>query len=338
MTAAFPPQDLIRRKRDGLALSSAEIAALVQGMVDQTLSEGQIAAFAMAVYFRGLNPEERIALTQAMRRSGTVLDWTDAGLAGPVLDKHSTGGVGDKVSLILAPLVAACGGYVPMIAGRGLGHTGGTVDKLASIPGYDTAPDLPRFRRVVRTVGCAIIGQTADLAPADRRFYAVRDVTATVESLDLIVASILSKKLAEGLDGLVLDVKTGSGAFMTTLDQARELAHGLVEVARGAGLPATALITDMDQALGHAAGNALEVAEAINYLRGSRRDPRLHEVVLALGSELLLLGGLAADAGSARSRLQAALDGGQAAERCAAMVQALGGPAELLDAPERFLP
>jgi thymidine phosphorylase len=338
MTAAFSPQDLIRRKRDGLALSPAEIAALVQGMVDQTVSEGQLAAFAMAVYFRGLNPEERIALTQAMRRSGTVLDWTDAGLAGPVLDKHSTGGVGDKVSLILAPLVAACGGYVPMVAGRGLGHTGGTVDKLASIPGYDTAPDLPRFRRVVRTVGCAIIGQTADLAPADRRFYAVRDVTATVESLDLIVASILSKKLAEGLDGLVLDVKTGSGAFMTTLDQARELARGLVEVARGAGLPATALMTDMDQALGHAAGNALEVAEAIAYLRGSRRDPRLHEVVLALGSELLQLGGLVADATSARSRLQAALDGGQAAERCAAMVQALGGPAELLDAPERFLP
>jgi thymidine phosphorylase len=263
MTAAVLPQDLIRCKRDGGALSPAKIAFLVRGMVDQTVSEGQLAAFAMAVYFRGLNPAERIALTQAMTRSGTVLDWTDAGLAGPVLDKHSTGGVGDKVSLILAPLVAACGGYVPMVAGRGLGHTGGTVDKLASIPGYATAPDLPRFRRVVRTVGCAIIGQTAELAPADRRFYAVRDVTATVEALDLIVDSILSKKLAEGLHGLVLDVKTGSGAFMTTLDQARELAHGLVAVARGAGLPATALITDMDQALGHTAGNALEGREAI---------------------------------------------------------------------------
>ena len=338
MTATFLPQDLIRRKRDGLALSSAEITCLVQGMADQTLSEGQLAAFAMAVYFRGLNPDERIALTQAMTRSGTVLDWTDTGLAGPVLDKHSTGGVGDKVSLILAPLVAACGGYVPMVAGRGLGHTGGTVDKLASIPGYDTAPDLPRFRAVVRTVGCAIVGQTAELAPADRRFYAVRDVTATVESLDLIVASILSKKLAEGLGGLVLDVKTGSGAFMTTLDQARELAHGLVTVARGAGLPTTALITDMDQALGHTAGNALEVREAIAYLKGSHRDPRLHELVLALGSELLLLGGLAAEAGPARNHLQAALDDGRAAERFAAMVRALGGLTELLDQPERLLP
>ena len=338
MTADFLPQDLIRRKRDGLALRPAEIAFLVRGMADQTLSEGQLAAFAMAVYFRGLTPDERIALTQAMTRSGTVLDWADAGLAGPVLDKHSTGGVGDKVSLILAPLVAACGGYVPMVAGRGLGHTGGTADKLASIPGYDIAPALQRFRRVVQTVGCAIIGQTAELAPADRRFYAVRDVTATVEALDLIVASILAKKLAEGLHGLVLDVKTGSGAFMTTLDQARALAQSLVAVARGAGLPATALITDMDQVLGHTAGNALEVREAIEYLKGLNRDPRLHELVLALGSELLRLGGLAAEAASARRQLQAALDDGRAAERFAAMVRALGGPAELLDRPERFLP
>lgn len=338
MTADFLPQDLIRRKRDGLALSPAELAFLVQGMVDQTLSEGQLAAFAMAVYFRGLTPDERIALTQAMTRSGTVLDWADAGLDGPVLDKHSTGGVGDKVSLILAPLIAACGGYVPMVAGRGLGHTGGTADKLASIPGYATTPDLPRFRRVVQTVGCAIIGPTAELAPADRRFYAVRDVTATVEALDLIVASILSKKLAEGLHGLVLDVKTGSGAFVTTLDQARALARSLVTVARGAGLPATALITDMDQALGHTAGNALEVREAIDYLQGSNRDPRLHQLVLALGSELLRLGGLAADTASARRQLQTALDDGRAAERCAAMVRALGGPAGLLDRPERFLP
>jgi thymidine phosphorylase len=338
MTATVLPQDLIRRKRDGLALSPAEIAFLVRGMADQTLGEGQLAAFAMAVYFRGLNPAERIALTQAMTHSGTVLNWAEAGLAGPVLDKHSTGGVGDKVSLILAPLVAACGGYVPMVAGRGLGHTGGTVDKLASIPGYATTPDLPRFRRVVQTVGCAIIGQTAELAPADRRFYAVRDVTATVESLDLIVASILSKKLAEGLGGLVLDVKTGSGAFMTTLDQARTLAHDLVTVARGAGLPATALITDMDQALGHTAGNALEVREAIAYLKGSNRDPRLHELVLALGSELLRLGGLASDTAPARRQLQVALDDGRATERFSAMVRALGGPAGLLDQPERFLP
>ena len=230
------PAELIRRKRDGATLSEAEIAGVVQGIVDGSVSEGQIAAFAMAVYFRGLTREECAALTRAMTRSGSVLDWSRADLGGPVLDKHSTGGVGDKVSLILAPVVAACGGFVPMISGHGLGHTGGTLDKLASIPGYDTAPDLGRFRAAVRAAGCAIVGQTPDLAPADRRLYAVRDVTATVDSLPLITASILSKKLAAGLDALVMDVKVGSGALLPSLESATALAESLLAVAGEAGL------------------------------------------------------------------------------------------------------
>ncbi len=338
MTVPLLPQEIIRHKRDGHVLRPAELDFMAQGMADGSVGEAQLAAFAMAVYFQGLNLDERIVLTQAMTRTGAVLDWSDLALPGPVLDKHSTGGVGDKVSLILAPLAAACGAYVPMISGRGLGHTGGTLDKLASIPGYDTAPPLERFRRVVRQAGCAVIGQTVDLAPADRRLYAVRDVTATVESIGLITASILSKKLAEGLQGLVMDVKTGSGAFLTTLDEARALAESLVTVAWGAGLPTTALLTDMDQVLGRSAGNALEVTEAVAYLNGAERDLRLHELVLALGAEMLLLGGLATDAEGAREQLQTALDSGQAAERFAHMVQLLGGPADLLTCPARRLP
>ena len=334
----FLPQEIIRRKRDGRILSPAELEFIVQGMVDGSVGEGQIAALAMAIYFQGLNPAERIALTQAMTRSGAVLDWSDMALDGPLLDKHSTGGVGDKASLILAPLVAACGGYVPMISGRGLGHTGGTLDKLDSIPGYQSTPDIDRFRRVVRESGCAIIGQTADLAPADRRFYAVRDVTATVESIDLITASILSKKLAEGLQGLVMDIKTGSGAFLETLESGRALAESLVTVAQGAGLPTVALLTDMNQVLGRNAGNALEVVEAVAFLNGTERDPRLHELVLALGGRMLLLGGLANTPEQAHEQLQQALDSGQAAERFARMIHALGGPTDLLRQPERYLP
>ena len=332
------PQEIIRRKRDGHPLEPEELAFMVQGLVDGSISEGQVAAFAMAVYFQGLNLTERVALTQAMTHSGAILDWSALNLSGPVLDKHSTGGVGDKVSLILAPLVAACGAYVPMIAGRGLGHTGGTLDKLDSIPGYNSTPDLTRFGQVVKAVGCAMIGQTAELAPADRRFYAIRDVTATVESIGLITASILSKKLAEGLDALVLDVKTGSGAFMTTLAESQTLAESLVTVAQGAGLPAVALITAMDQVLGRTAGHALEVREAIAYLNGSVREPRLNKVVLALGEEMLRLGGLASEDGEARTKLEAALNSGQAAERFAAMVHALGGPGDLLAYPDRYMP
>lgn len=245
------PQEIVRKKRDGHVLSTGEIAAFVAGLTDSSFSEGQIAAFAMAVFLKGMNRDEAVALTLAMRDSGSVLDWSD--LPGPVTDKHSTGGVGDNVSLMLAPIVAACGAYVPMISGRGLGHTGGTLDKMDSIPGYVSQPDKGRFRKVVRDVGCAIIGQTGDLAPADKRFYAIRDVTATVESIPLITASILSKKLAAGLQSLVLDVKTGSGAFMSSRKDATALARSLVEVATGAGLPTTALLTDMDQPLANSA-------------------------------------------------------------------------------------
>ncbi|WP_342165951.1 thymidine phosphorylase [Methylobacterium sp. SD21] len=329
------PQEIIRAKRDGGILSDDEIAAFIRGLTDGAVTEGQAAAFAMAVFFRGLSMPERVALTRAMTHSGDVLAWD---LPGPVLDKHSTGGVGDTVSLPLAPMVAACGGYVPMISGRGLGHTGGTLDKLASLPGYDVAPDPDLFRRVVAEVGCAIIGQTARMAPADKRLYAIRDVTGTVESLDLITASILSKKLAAGLGGLVMDVKQGSGAFMEGLPEARALGESIVSVAVGAGLPTTALITDMDAPLASAAGNAVEVAYAVDYLTGRRREPRFHAVTLALGAEMLVLGGLAATREEGASRLEDALASGRAAERFARMVAALGGPSDLLDRPEAHLP
>jgi thymidine phosphorylase len=328
------PQEIIRKKRDGGVLDAEEIAFFVEGLSTGRISEGQAAAFAMAVYFHGMSRAETAALTLAKAASGTRLRWDDLG---PVVDKHSTGGIGDKVSLILAPILAACGAYVPMISGRGLGHTGGTLDKLDSIPGYDTAPDLERLRTAMRAAGCAIIGQTTELAPADRRLYAIRDVTATVESVPLIVASILSKKLAAGLDALVMDVKVGSGAFLPSLDAARDLARNLVEVSNEVGLPCRALLTDMDQCLGHSAGNALEVHEAIGLLTGARKDARLLEVTLALSAELLLMGCLAAGASEARERAQRALDSGAAAERFARMVGALGGPHDLLERPARHL-
>jgi thymidine phosphorylase len=288
----------------------------------------------MTVFFRGLSVDERVALTRAMTRSGTVLTWD---LPGPVVDKHSTGGVGDAVSLALAPALAACGAFVPMIAGRGLGHTGGTLDKLDAIPGYVSQPDIDAFRRVVREVGCAIIGQTADLAPADRRLYAIRDVTATVESLDLITASILSKKLAAGLQGLVMDVKFGSGAFMREVADARALAESLVLVANGAGLSTVALLTDMDQPLASAAGNALEVAYVADYLTGGRREPRFHDVTVALGAEMLVLAGLAGNLPAARKQVEEAIASGSAAERFSRMVAALGGPKNLMENAGRHL-
>ena len=327
----FLPQELIRRKRDGGRLTREEIEALVRGIADGSVGEGQAAAFAMEVFFRGLDDEERTALTLAMAQSGRVLDWK--GLDRPVVDKHSTGGVGDKVSLILAPLAASCGLAVPMISGRGLGHTGGTLDKLAAIPGYDSAPDPERFQQIVREVGCAIIGQTDDMAPADRRLYAIRDVTATVESIDLITASILSKKLAAGLDALVMDVTVGSGAFMTNREDARKLAKTILAVAAGAGLKSAALLTDMNQVLGRTAGNAVEVEEAIAFLTGHARDPRLHEVTIALAASMLVAGGLAADEADGARQAERALAQGRAAERFARMVTALGGPADLLERP-----
>lgn len=328
-------QEIIRAKRDGQALNEAQIQHFVRGLVDNSWSEGQVAALGMAVFLRGMGRDEAVLLTRAMMNSGRVMRWPD--MPGPVLDKHSSGGVGDKVSLMLAPMVAACGGYVPMIAGRGLGHTGGTVDKLEAIPGYTTTPDPLRFDQIVRSLGCAIIGQTADLAPADKRFYATRDVTATVESVPLITASILSKKLAAGLEGLAMDIKCGNGAFASTPEFAQELAESIVAVAGGAGLKTRALITDMNQILGSDVGNALEVIETIRYLKGEHREPRLHEVTLALCAEMLVLGGLAADTTAARLKLQAALDSGAAAEKFAKMVAALGGPADLMERPSAYL-
>jgi len=327
----FIPQEIIRRKRDGLELSESDIRAMVRGITDDSASEGQVAAFAMAVFFRGMTLNERIRLTEAMRDSGRVLDWPSLGINRGVADKHSTGGVGDKVSLILGPLAAACGAFVPMISGRGLGHTGGTLDKFDAIPGYDTAPDLVTFAKVVRGAGCAIIGQTADLAPSDRRLYAVRDVTATVESIDLITASILSKKLAAGLQGLVMDVKFGSGAFMEGYQDARALAQSIVTVATGAGVPTTALLTDMNEVLGHTVGNAVEVCEAVNFLTGTAREPRLAEVTLACTGELLVLAGVAKDMAEATRKMETALASGAAAERFGRMIAGLGGPHDFVE-------
>lgn len=328
--------ELIQKKRDGNPLTPAEINALVAGISNHSVTDAQIAAFAMAVWFRGMDVAEQRALTLAMRDSGTTLSWPD--LNGPVLDKHSTGGVGDLVSLILGPMVAASGGFVPMISGRGLGHTGGTLDKLESIPGFDTALSKNRFQQLVRKVGIAIIGQTEDLAPADRRLYAVRDVTATVASVPLIVSSILSKKLAEGLNALVLDIKVGTGAFMQQMPQAQLLALDICRVAVDSGLACNAVITDMNQPLAWSAGNALEVHEAITYLRGERRHERLHAVVMELAAGLLVLGGLENDAASAIAKLSRILSSGAAAECFARMVLAQGGPAGLLDRPGDFLP
>jgi len=332
------PQEIIRKKRDGQELTDGEIAFIARGVTDNSMSEGQVAAFAMAVFFRGMTTAERVAMTLGLVRSGVTLDWNDLDLPGPIIDKHSSGGVGDKVSLMLAPIVAACGAFVPMISGRGLGHTGGTLDKLSAISGYETQPDTATFRRVVREVGCAIIGQTDDLAPADRRLYGVRDVTATVESIPLIVSSILSKKIAAGLDGLVMDVKCGSGAFCDTEAMARDLAESLVAVANQAGLSTTALITDMDRVLGREVGNALEVSETVAYLKGEGvRDSRLHEVVMALAGEMLALGDLAPSVAAGRARAEAALEDGRAADKFAQMVSALGGPDDFLEHPGRYL-
>jgi len=327
--------ELILRKRDGHELSDREIALFVRGISNQQVSDAQIAAFTMAVWFCGLSQSELRSLTLAMRDSGTVLKWCD--LDGPVVDKHSTGGVGDLVSLVLAPLVAACGAYVPMISGRGLGHTGGTLDKLESIPGFHTSPSEAEFQRLVKKNGLSIIGQTEKLAPADGRIYAVRDVTATVASTPLIVSSILSKKLAEGLDALVMDIKVGNGAFMKTLEDARKLADCVCRTAHDAGLACDALITDMSQPISWSAGNAVEMREACDYLTGARRHPRLHTLVMAIAGEMLQLGGLADSESAASSLLEVALDEGHAAEKFCRMVAEQGGPADLLGNSDKYL-
>ncbi|CAM5377100.1 thymidine phosphorylase [Mycolicibacterium aubagnense] len=330
------PQEIIRRKRDGLKLSAEEIAAFVSGLTSGTVTEGQAASFAMAVFFNGMNRDEAVTLTAAMRDSGDVLDWSD--LPGPVTDKHSTGGVGDNVSLMLAPIVAACGAYVPMISGRGLGHTGGTLDKMDSIPGYVSQPDLALLRQTVLEAGAAIIGQTGDLAPADRRLYAIRDVTATVESVPLITASILSKKLAAGLQSLVLDVKLGNGAFMEKSRDATALATSLVEVANGAGLKTSALVTGMNEPLASAAGNAVEVQNAVDFLTGRSRDRRLETVTLALAAEMLQSAGLVASNQDGLQRAMEALTSGRAAAVFGRMVSVLGGPADFVEKAAKYLP
>lgn len=321
---------VIAALRRGDEPSAKDLAWFAHGLADGQVSAAQAGAFAMGVCLRGLSESGRVALTLAMRDSGRVLDWD---LDAPVIDKHSTGGVGDCVSLVLAPALAACGVHVPMISGRGLGHTGGTLDKLESIPGYDISPDEARFRRIVRDTGCAIVGASGDIAPADKRLYAVRDVTATVESLDLITASILSKKLAAGLQSLVLDVKVGSGAFMKTVDEARALAQALVGTANAAGCPTTALITDMSQPLCPALGNALEVDAVMQVLTGAAQGP-LFDLTLALGAELLAT----AQVENGAAKLREALGSGGAAERFGRMVYDLGGPLHFVEDWRRFLP
>ena len=331
------PAEIIRCKREGGALDAEHIQAFVDGLTDRSWSEGQVAALAMAICWRGMDRAECMALTRAMAHSGEVLDWTgglgpDVPLSGPVLDKHSSGGVGDKTSLIIAPILAACGAVVPMVSGRGLGHTGGTLDKLQSLPGYAINPSRSQLRKALREAGCAIVGASARMAPADRRLYAIRDVTGTVESLSLITASILSKKLAAGLHGLVMDVKVGNGAFCRDQASALALAQSIVDVAQACGLPARALITDMNQVLGSTAGNALEVQEAIAVLTGTSREPRLLAVCLALCAQALHLGGLAPSVAEGERLAERALVSGAAAERFARMVAALGGPSDVLRA------
>ncbi|NNF62033.1 MAG: thymidine phosphorylase [Gammaproteobacteria bacterium] len=327
--------EVIRKKRDGETLTAAEIEFFAAGLADESIPAEQVSALAMAIFLNSMNAEEAGTLTVAMANSGVTLEWRD--LDGPVIDKHSTGGVGDKVSFLLTPIAAACGCYVPMISGRGLGHTGGTLDKIGSIPGYSATPDLDEFRKVVSEVGCAIIGQTAELAPADRRFYAIRDVTATVESVPLITASILSKKIAAGLDGLVMDVKCGNGAFMKTPERAHRLADSITATAASSGLQTHALITDMNETLGTTAGNALEIAESMAYLSNEHREARLNEVVLELCAEMLIVGGLETDRDAALARVDTAVTSGRAAETFGRMVSALGGPADFVERYTHYL-
>jgi len=324
------PQAVIADVRDGRAPDPGALGRFVQGMADGRTSEGQMAAFAMAVRLRGLADADTVRLTLAMRDSGERLTRAMLGIDLPLLDKHSTGGVGDAVSLALAPMLAACGAAVPMLSGRGLGHTGGTLDKLCAIPGYRVDVDTETLRGALRAAGCAIVGAGKGLAPADRRLYAVRDVTATVDAMPLIVASILSKKLAVELDALVLDVKCGSGAFFPDRDDALRLARGLVDVANGAGVACSALITDMGEPLVPAVGNATEMRAVLAYLRGDAQPARMHAACLALGAEVLWRGGLASTPEEAHARLQHSLASGAAAEHFERMVVALGGCSDVL--------
>ena len=327
-------KELISKKRLGKELTKNEINWFISNLTNNNLSEGPIASLAMAICLKGMTFDERVQLTLAMKNSGKTLSWD---LPGPIIDKHSTGGVGDTVSLVLAPVLAACGAYVPMISGRGLGHTGGTLDKFDSIPGYNTSPNETLLRRVVSTVGCAIIGQTNELAPADKRLYAIRDVTGTVESIDLITASILSKKLAAGLEGLVIDVKCGNGAFMQDFNEASNLAKSLVTVSNESGCKTTALVTDMNQPLSQSIGNSLEVLAAIDILKGSSKDYRLLEVSNSLGVSILCSSNICKTKKEAQLLISAVLSSGKAAEKFSQMVSELGGANDFFEKPQNYL-
>ena len=329
------PQEIIRKKRDKEPLTKKEIEFFIKGITTQTISDAQIGALTMAIFLNGFAREETIELTKQMTKSGKILKWNSDK---PVVDKHSSGGVGDKVSLMLAPMLAACGAYVPMISGRGLGHTGGTLDKFDSIKGYNTNPTNQKFKDTVNKVGCAIIGQTENLAPADKKIYSIRDVCATVESIPLITASILSKKISAGLNSLIMDLKFGNGAFMDNLEDARNLAKSIVEVAGGAGLKTNAIITDMNQVLGKTVGNAVEVREAVKYLRNEEKDQRLHQVNMALCSEILVMQKLAKNHEEANNMLEKSLSSGAALEKFAQMIKALGGASNFTDNMDKYLP
>jgi pyrimidine-nucleoside phosphorylase/thymidine phosphorylase len=325
--------DVIQRKRDGQELAPAEIAAFIDGYTHGAIPDYQAAAFAMAVYFKGMTAAETVSLTRAMMETGEVLDLSD--LPGPKVDKHSTGGVGDKTSLILAPLAAVCGVFVPMISGRGLGHTGGTLDKLESIPGFRVGLSLPEFRAVLRKSRLGLIGQTPEIAPADRKLYALRDVTATVESRPLIAASIMSKKMAEGIDALVLDVKTGDGAFMKSFEDSRALAQAMVDIGRGMGKKVAALITDMDQPLGRAVGNALEITESVETLKG--QGPKdLEELSIELAAWMLSLAGAAASLDAARATVRDALRSGAGLAKFREVIELQGGDPRVCDDPKHL--
>lgn len=330
------PQEIIRIKRDKGILSAEQIREFIGGIGTGKVDDVQIAAMTMAIFLNGLNKRETIDLTLSMRDSGEVLNWD--GFDKPIVDKHSSGGVGDKVSLMLAPILAACDVYVPMIAGRGLGHTGGTIDKLEAIPGYNTQADNALFRKVVKEVGCAVIGQTGNLAPADKKIYAIRDVCGTVESIPLITASILSKKLAAGLQYLVMDLKCGNGAFMKSFEDAKALAQSIIDVSNGAGTQARAVLTDMNQVLGTAAGNAVEVCEAVEYLQGTKVNPRLDKVTRELCAEILVLCHRSGTVTEAGKQIDMALSSGKALEKFAQMVAALGGPTDFVEKYKDYLP
>lgn len=331
------PQEIIRKKRNKEQLKSEEIKFFIDGLSSGNIADIQAASFSMAIFLNGFDKDETLALTLAMRDSGEKLTWSELS-DGPVVDKHSTGGVGDKVSLMLAPMLASCGAYVPMIAGRGLGHTGGTLDKLDSLKGYQTSVDIDRFKKTVKDTGCAIIGQTSNLAPADKKLYAIRDVCATVESIPLITASILSKKLSAGLQYLVMDIKCGNGAFMENTQRAVELASSIVNVANGAGTKTTALLTDMNSVLGKTVGNALELEEALLYLKGNNVDKRLDKVTMSLCSELLVNCGLAKNLKEAENNLRKSISSGSAYEHFVKMADSLGADVSILEAYDKKQP